>query len=33
LADGRWPGYTKEIITLEPPAWALNAEMGATSIR
>jgi hypothetical protein len=33
LADGRWPGYTKEILTLEPPAWALSAEMGATSIR
>jgi len=33
LADGRWPGYTKELLTLEPPAWALNAEMGATPVR
>lgn len=33
LADGRWPGYTKELITLEPPAWALAAEMGTPAIR
>lgn len=33
LAEGRWPGYTKELLTIEPPAWALAQEMGATTIR
>lgn len=33
LGDGRWPSYAKEILKIEPPSWALPAEIGAPNIR
>ncbi len=32
IEQGRWPGYTTEIVTLEPPPWLLPSEMGAKSV-
>lgn len=30
LRTGFWPAYGTEIVRVEPPAWGLNAEMGAS---
>ena len=29
LAEDEWPGYASEVVTLEPPAWALAGEPDA----
>lgn len=32
LSLDRWPSYTDEVVRVEPPAYGLNAEMGAKTI-
>lgn len=33
MAENRWPGYTSDILTLEPPPWLLAAEIGAKAFQ